>query len=161
MYPRQPFLTVSVFFGALLLGLVFPGPARPAEPLLCIGGDTYGAWELPPGPGQPGQAHGVLVVDQSGEPLYSLYASLTEGPWPMEFRLGETNGTLADSSGTPLYGIAGNWRTVPRDDTQGEWQATIYDLDTGETVGIIEAEFSSEPSGEGTYVGQWVVCERP
>ena len=50
---------------------------------------TYGAWDLPPGPGQTGQASGVLVVDQSGEPLFSLDATLTEGPPPMEFRLGE------------------------------------------------------------------------
>jgi hypothetical protein len=161
MYPREPFLRVSVFLGALLLGLIFPGPARSAEPLLCIGGDTYGTWELPPGPGQTGQALGVLVVDHFGDPLYNLDASLTEGPPAMEFRLGEIAGILADSSGTSLYGIAGSWRTFPRSDNLGAWQATIYDLDTGEAVGMIEADFTSEPSGEGKYAGQWVICEYP
>jgi hypothetical protein len=161
MYPRQPFLRVSVFLGALLVGPVVPGPGRSAEPLLCIGGDTYGTWALPPGPGQTGQAHGVLVVDGSDEPLYTLDATLTEGPPPMEFRLGEVDGTLADSSGTPLYGIAGSWKTVPHDDSHGTWQATIYDLDTGETVGMIEADFTIKPGGEGTYAGQWVICEYP
>jgi hypothetical protein len=161
MYPRQPIVRVSVFLGALLLGLVFPCPARSGEPLLCIGGDTYGTWELPPGPGQTGQAHGVLVVDQSGEPLYSLDASLTEGPAPMEFRLGEIGGILADSSGTAVYAIAGSWRTVPRSDNLGKWQATIYDFDTGDVVGMIEADFTNEPGGEGKYAGQWVICEYP
>jgi hypothetical protein len=161
MYPRQPFLRASVYLGALLLGLEFLGPARSAEPLLYIGGDTYGTWELPAGPGQTGEADRVLVVDQSGEPLYGLDASLTEGPPPMEFRLGEIAGILADSSGTPLYGITGSWRTVPRDDTHGAWQATIYDLDTGETVGMIEAAFTYEPGGDGKYAGQWVICEYP
>jgi hypothetical protein len=161
MYPRQAFLRGSLFLGALLLGLVFPGPARSAEPPLCIGGDTYGTWDLPPGPGQAGQAQGVLVVDQSDEPLYRLDASLTEGPPPMEFRLGEIDGILADSSGTPLYGIAGSWRTVPRDDTHGGWQAAIYDLDTGDAVGMIEAEFTSKPGADGKYAGRWVICEYP
>jgi hypothetical protein len=161
MYPRQPFLRVAVFLGALLLALAFPDPGRSADPLLCIGGDTYGSWQLPNGPDQPGQAHGVLVVDQSGEPLYSLDASLTEGPPPMEFRLGELDGILADSSGTPVYGIAGSWRTVPRDDIHGTWQATIYDLDTGESVGMIDAQFTNDPGGDGTYAGQWVICEHP
>jgi hypothetical protein len=159
MYPRQAFVRVSVFLEALLLGLVFLGSARSGEPLLCIGGDTYGTWELPAGPGQTGQAVGVLVVDHFGDPLYNLDASLTEGPPPMEFRLGEIAGILADSSGTALYAIAGSWRTVPRSDSIGEWQATIYDLDTGEAVGMIEAEFTNEPGGDGKYAGQWVICE--
>jgi hypothetical protein len=161
MYPRGRFRRIPVFLGTLLLGLVFPGPARSAEPLLCIGGDTYGAWNLPSGPGQTGQANGVLVVDHSGEPLYSLDASLTEGPPPMEFRLGEIDGILADSSGTPQYGIAGSWRTIPRSDNIGTWQATIYDLETGEAVGMIEAKFISRPGGDGIYGGQWVICELP
>jgi hypothetical protein len=161
MYPRQAFLRVSIFLGALLVALVFPGRATSAAPDLCIGGDTHGVWALPPGSGQTGQASGVLVVQQSDEPLFSLEATLTEGPPPMEFRLGEVDGILADSSGTPAYGIAGAWRTDPRDDTHGEWQATIYRLDTGETVGMIEAEFTREPGEEGTYVGQWVICEHP
>jgi hypothetical protein len=161
MYPSQPILRVSVFLGALLVGLVFPGPARSGELLLCIGGDTYGTWQLPPGPDQTGQALGVLVVDHSSEPLYNLDASLTEGPPPMEFRLGEIDGILADSSGTPVYGVAGSWRTVPHDDTHGAWHATIYDLDTGEAVGTIEADFTSEPGGEGKYAGQWEICEYP
>jgi hypothetical protein len=161
MYPRQPFLSVSVVLGALLLALVIPGSARSDEPLLCIGGNTAGAWALPIGPGQTGQARGGLVVDQSGKPLYGLHATLTEGVPAMEFRYGDIDGILADSSGTPFYGVAGSWRTVPHSDTDGTWQATIYDLDTGEAVGMIEAEFTSKPGGEGKYAGQWVICEYP
>ena len=161
MYSRQPFLRVSVFVGCLLVGLVLPGLALSAEPDLCIGGETYGAWDLPPGPGQTGQASGVLVIDESDEPLFNLDATLREGPPPMEFRLGDIDGVLTDASGTPVYGIAGAWRTVPRDDFNGGWQATIYRLDTGEAVGMIEAKFTSEPGEEGTYTGQWVICEHP
>jgi hypothetical protein len=79
----------------------------------------------------------------------------------MEFRLGQIDGILADSSGTPLYAIAGSWRTVPHDDIHGAWQAMIYDLDTGEAVGMIEAEFTSQLGGGGKYAGQWVICEYP
>jgi hypothetical protein len=161
MYPRRSSFRISVFLGMLLLGLVFPGLARSVDPDLCIGGDTYGAWDLPSEPGEPGQASGVLVVDQSGKPLFSLDAELTEKAHPMEFRLGDMDGILADSSGTPLYGIAGTWRTFPRDDANGRWQATIYRLDTAEPVGMITAEFASEPGQEGMYAGQWVICELP
>jgi hypothetical protein len=160
MFLFRSSLRGSVFLGTFLLWLVFPGLASSGL-ALCIGGDTYGTWDFPAEPGQPGQVSGVLVIDQSGEPLFSLDAELTERTHPMEFRLGEIDGILADSSGTPVYGIAGAWRTFARDDANGGWQATIYRLDTGEAVGMIAAEFGSEPGQEGTYSGQWVICERP
>jgi hypothetical protein len=158
MFPRRS--SLRFLFGMLLLGLLFPGFASSGL-ALCIGGATYGTWDLPAEPGQLGQVSGVLLIDQTGEPLFSLDAELTEGPRPMEFRLGEVDGILADSSGTPVYGITGVWRTFPRDDANGQWQATIYRLDTGEAVGMIAAEFASEPGQEGTYTGQWVICEHP
>jgi hypothetical protein len=156
MYPRQ-LLAVSLVLGALLLGLVFPGVAKSVAPDLCFGGDTYGAWDLPSGD-EPGQATGVLVIDQSGDPFLTLNAELTEPSHPLEFRTGEIVGTLATPSGTPLYRIAGTWRTNPRDDYNGTWQAIIYHPNAPESLGMIIAEFAGQ---EGTYSGTWVICERP
>ncbi len=159
MLLRPSLLESSAFLGVLLLGLMVPGIAR-SNPGLCIAGETYGEWDLPSGPGDTGQVNGVLVVDPD-EPLYYLEATLTEGPPPMEFRLGQMDGLLTDSSGTPVYGVEGAWRTIPRSDTQGTWHAVIYQLDTGEPVGKMRGVFNQPPGKEGEYQGKWIICEHP
>jgi hypothetical protein len=79
----------------------------------------------------------------------------------MEFRIGRIDGILTDSSGNPLYSVAGVWRTAARDYTQGVWHAAIYDLDTGEQVGGMQGTFTQPPDQQGQYEGEWVLCEHP
>jgi hypothetical protein len=159
MLARPSLLKLSAFFGVLLLGLLVPGSAR-SNPGLCIAGETYGEWDLPSGAGDTGQVNGVLVVDPE-EPLFYLEATLTEGPPPMEFRLGQITGMLTDSSGTPVYGVEGGWRTIPRSDTEGMWRAVIYQLDTGEPVGKMHGTFTQPLGKDGEYQGEWVICDHP
>jgi hypothetical protein len=160
MFGRLSLLRSIAFLGVLLLGVSLPGVAR-SMLRLCIAGTTSGDWELPAGTGETGQATGVLVVDQSEDPLFYLDATLTEGPPPMEFRIGQIDGILTDSAGTPLYTVAGVWRTVPRDYTRGVWHAAIYDLDTGERAGRMRGTFTQPPGQQGQYDGEWVLCEYP
>jgi hypothetical protein len=166
MFTRRFFICAVALLGGLLLGAALPPPAA-ADPGLCIGGITYGKWDLPPDPTAGGSASGVLVADNGNTPLYYFAAGLTEIGGPLSFRYGEIFGYLYDAgspAAVPAYAVYGTWRGF-QTGARGTWEAVIFDLKTGETVGEMDGGYRDpkpyKPGPRGKYSGSWYICERP
>jgi hypothetical protein len=158
-----------VFRLPALLALYLLALAVPANVAagVCIAGDAHGSWDGPVEIGDTGSASGVLVADGTEEPLFDLDATLTgTDSIGLDYINGDVFGVLTDPSdptGTPAYGIAGNWVINTRlPESPGGWQASSYDLDSGDAVGEMSGTFTIPPSGgEGEFVARWYIGECP